>query len=150
MSFPRSRPLLYVVPFLLLGASACASGSGHPSAGRTTASPAALRLDERADRSTVSVALGTSVVVTLHSTYWSGLTSGAPKILTPEGTAQVAPAHSCPPGEGCGTVRLGLRAAHPGTARINARRATCGEARACTGTQGSFVVTVRVGEGSHQ
>ncbi len=140
MPDPRTSALLLVAGLLaLVGVSACGE---RP----TSIAPpsAAVHLDERANRTAVTVRTGDSVVVTLHSTYWSGLASSAPRVLAPSGRPRTAPAHTCPPGSGCGTVELALRADRPGLAHITARRTSCGEARACVGPGKSFTVTVTV------
>jgi hypothetical protein len=123
--------------------SACgadAAQSGAPA----TPTPSSLRLDERANHTTVSATVGTSVVVTLHSTYWSDLTSRTLNVLAAAGTPRVTPAHTCVPGAGCGTVELALRAVRPGSADITARRTSCGEARRCTSGEGLYSVTVKI------
>ncbi|MDT0469624.1 hypothetical protein [Streptomyces gibsoniae] len=127
----------------LAATSACGADAAQPATPPTPA-PAHLRLDERANHTTVSVTVGTSVVITLHSTYWSDLTSKAPDVLAAAGTSQVTPAHTCAPGAGCGTVELTLRAVRPGSADITARRTSCGEARRCVGGEGRYSVTVKI------
>ncbi|MGV9563576.1 hypothetical protein [Streptomyces sp. NPDC003480] len=144
MALPRTHFALRFAACLTLTAiSACGAGAAR-SAAPTTQGPTPLRLDERANHATVSAAVGTSVVVTLHSTYWSGLTSGTPDVLTAAGTPRVTRAHTCVPGAGCGTVELALRAVRPGSADITARRTSCGEARRCSGDEGRYSVTVKI------
>ncbi len=142
----RPAPLLVALGLAVLSTSACGGATGNPPPTTPPRSP--IHLDEHANHTSVSVAMGTSVVVTLHSTYWSGLASSTPTVLTPADTARVAPGHTCPPGTGCGTVELALRAVRPGRADVTARRTSCGEARACTGDQGRFKVAVTVGRSS--
>jgi hypothetical protein len=144
MASPRTRLALRFAACLALAPlSACGSDTAQ-SAAPTTQAPAPLRLDERANHTTVSATVGTSLVVTLHNTYWSGLTSGTPDVLTVVGTSRVAPAHTCVPGAGCGTVELTLRATRAGSAAITAHRTSCGEARRCGGDEGRYTVTVKV------
>ncbi|MDF3298760.1 hypothetical protein [Streptomyces tropicalis] len=142
MTLPRTHVALRFGACLALATlSACGADTVQPAA---PATPAPLRLDEHANRTTVSATVGTPVVVTLHSTYWSGLTSRTPAALAAAGTPRVAPAHSCAPGAGCGTVELDLRAVRSGSAEITAHRTSCGEARPCVGGAGTYTVTVKI------
>ena len=144
---PRTLLALHLGAALALAAiSACgadAAQSAAPTA-PTTPTPTPLRLDERANHTTVSATVGTPVIVTLHSTYWYNLTSRTPDVLTAAATTRVIPAHTCAPGVGCGTVELALRALRPGSADITARRTSCGEARRCGGNEGQYRVTVKI------
>lgn len=101
-----------------------------------------LQLGETANGKTVSVSLGGTVVVVLHSTYWSMVPEAS--VLQPVGPPQVA-ATSCPVvGGGCGTVTATYNATHVGVATLRAHRSTCGEARRCVGSESDWSVTVRV------
>jgi hypothetical protein len=146
MMLPRTHLALRFGTCLALAAiSACGADSAQSTAPTTApTTPARLRLDERANRTTVSATVGTTLVVTLHSTYWFDLTSGTPDVLASAGTLRVTPAHTCAPGVGCGTVELDLRAVRPGSAHITARRTNCGEARRCVGDEGRYSVTVQI------
>lgn len=142
MMLPRTHLALRLGTCLALAAiSACGADSAQSTAPTT---PAHLRLDERANHTTVSAMVGTSVVVTLHSTYWFDLTSGTPDVLAAASTSRVTPAHTCAPGVGCGTVELDLRAVRPGSAHITARRTSCGEARRCVGDEDRYSVMVKI------
>ncbi|MGW5481984.1 hypothetical protein [Streptomyces sp. NPDC004008] len=144
MALPRTHFALRFAACLALAAtSACGADAAQPVA-PTTQAPAHLRLDEHANRTTVSATVGTSVVITLHSTYWSDLTSRTPDVLAAADTSRVTPAHTCAPGAGCGTVELTLRAVRPGSADITAHRTSCGEARRCIGDEGRYSVTVKI------
>ncbi|MEU1597981.1 hypothetical protein ABZ468_35415 [Streptomyces sp. NPDC005708] len=144
MALPRTHSVLrFAVCLALAATSACGADAAQPVT-PTTPTPPHLRLDERANRTTVSATVGTSVVITLHSTYWSDLTSRTPDVLAAAHTSRVTPAHTCAPGAGCGTVELTLRAVRPGSADITARRISCGEARRCVGDEGRYSVTVKI------
>jgi hypothetical protein len=114
---------------------------------RGDASPRAARraLSERNNHRKVRVALGTVLVVTLHSTYWTFHRSTR-RTLTAIGVPVFAPAPvgRCVPGEGCGTVTARYRAARAGSATVRASRTSCGEALACGPAAGAFSVTVTV------
>jgi hypothetical protein len=105
-----------------------------------------LELIETAKGQTMTVEVGATVKVTLHSTYWtiaqgspaSVLALVAPPVYSGAGTM------ACIPGTGCGTVIATFRALAPGRATITATRTSCGEALACVGDNGTFDVTVIV------
>ncbi|MFE6051579.1 hypothetical protein ACFQ6N_12515 [Kitasatospora sp. NPDC056446] len=148
-----AAPALAAGLLALLALAGCASAGTGPSATAATAataagpaapSPAAVTVDEHADRTTLKVAVGTSVTVVLHSTYWSAASGSAPDVLAPAGTPTTAPSPSCRPGGGCGTVTASFTARAPGSARVTATRTSCGEALACTSGQGAYEVTVEV------
>ncbi|MER7580226.1 hypothetical protein [Kitasatospora sp. NPDC097691] len=127
--------------------SATAGGQGSTGSAATTPavpSPAALTADEHADGATLKAAVGTTVTLALHSTYWSAATSSAPDVVAPTGTPTTAPSPSCRPGGGCGTVTTTFTAHAPGTARLTATRTSCGEARECPPDQRTYEVTVEV------
>ena len=102
-------------------------------------------VSERDSGGTVHARVGDDVAVTLHSTYWQ-LSPAAGAVLVAAGPMAVATGGpSCTTvvaGSGCGTVRVDYRVASAGTARIQARRQSCGEAMRCTGSQGRWSVTV--------
>jgi hypothetical protein len=144
MALPCTHSALRFAACLALAVTTACGADAARSVAPTTPTPTALRLDERANHTTVSATVGTSVVVTLHSTYWSDLTGGTPDVLAAAGVSRVTPARTCVPGAGCGTVELALRAVRPGSANITARRTSCGEARLCDGDQGHYSVTVKI------
>ena len=95
---------------------------------------------------TVRVAVGSTLVVTLHSTYWGFASPSNPAILRQVGGVTTDPVlpPACVPGAGCGTVSVTYQAAAVGQSAISASRTTCGEALSCTGTAGSYSVQVVV------
>ena len=140
---------------VVLGATGACSSGGHPAStagsppsptGTPTApasSPAPRVLDEHARLTGVTVRTGSTVVVQLHSTYWSTPTTSDPDVLVP-GAGGSSPAGSCPPGGGCGVSSARFTAARPGTARVTAHRSSCGEAMRCLPGQRAYEVTVTV------
>ncbi|MFJ8623015.1 hypothetical protein ACIRD3_09215 [Kitasatospora sp. NPDC093550] len=134
----------------LLALTGCASTATSPAATSPAAtspaapSPAAVTVDEHADHTTVRVAVGTTLTLALHSTYWSAATSSAPEVLAPTGAPSTAPSPSCRPGGGCGTVTAAFTARAAGTARLTATRTSCGEALNCPPEQRGYEVTVEV------
>ncbi|MFE0459976.1 hypothetical protein ACFW1A_12080 [Kitasatospora sp. NPDC058965] len=122
----------------LLPLTSC--GSSAPS---VSVSPP-LGVDEHANGSTVHLALGGTLVLTLHSTYWSAVASSAPGVLSESGSPGSSPG-TCPPGGGCGTVTTVFRAQAAGSSRLTASRTSCGEAMPCPPDQRTYQVTVVVG-----
>jgi hypothetical protein len=110
----------------------------------TTRAPASTTITEADGGKAVTLRRGDGLTVVLHSTYWS-FTSPPSTVVTADGPASVAPdLTGCVPGGGCGTVTISYRAAAAGSATLSAHRDTCGEARACTGGQGDWQVSVTV------
>jgi hypothetical protein len=126
-------------------ASAAPSSGQHPTTRTATPSPGTVTLDEHARHRSVRIPAGTTLVVRLHSTYWSAPTSSDPGVLGPAGGGSSA-AGSCPPGGGCGLTSARFTAARPGTVRITAHRSSCGEAMRCSAGQGDYQVTVTVSD----
>lgn len=129
---------------VILAAAAC---SGRPSVDAPSPgpSPRTVRLGDRANGTTVRVALGTTVVLTLGSTYWSAPQSSVPGILSSTASPSVSPDHACMAGMGCGSVQSVLHATAAGTTQLSATRVSCGEARPCPPDQRRFTITVVVG-----
>ncbi|MFD8787894.1 hypothetical protein [Kitasatospora sp. NPDC059599] len=144
---PRRPAAALALTAALLALTGCASTGTGPSAtapAQGTPSPGAVTVDEHADHTTLKVAVGTTVTLALHTTYWSAATSSAPDVAAPSGTPATVPSPSCRPGGGCGTVTTTFAAHAPGTARLTATRTICGEARACPPDQRTYEVTVEV------
>lgn len=92
---------------------------------------------------TLQLHVGDRFEVRLDSTYWSVKGSSNPSVLMAEGPMVVAPSPSgCVPGGGCGTVAMVFDVVGAGTADVTASRTSCGEAMGCTGSAGSYRVTV--------
>ena len=117
----------------------CANGSSSDRSAATA--PVPRQLDEHSNGATVDAQLGDTIVVTLHSTYWTFDTP--PRVLQPLST-QPSPSHCAVVGSGCGTVTATFNAAHVGTVTLHAHRDSCGEALRCTGTDADWSATVRV------
>lgn len=134
----------------VLVAAACGSSgpSGSqpsaPTGSATGAPPVRLAVGEAANGTTVHLAVGDVILVTLRSTYWQF------QQAVPAGVLRASPASyrsqpGGPPGIGRGTARESFVAIHTGTATIRAGRASCGEALRCTGDAGRYRLTVVVG-----
>lgn len=124
--------------------SATSTATGPTSPG-STATPEPITLDEHAEGTTVRVHTGTTVVIRLHSTYWSVPASSDPRVLAPTAGGGVSPGATCRPlGGGCGESATHFLAQRPGTVHITASRAICGEAMRCPPGQSAYDVTVVV------
>lgn len=124
----------------VLVSAACANGS--PGDRSAATAPVPHQLDEHTNGSTVDVQLGETVIVVLHSTYWTFDTP--PRVLQPIGAPQPSPSHCPVAGSGCGTVTATFNAAQVGTVTLHAHRDSCGEALRCTGSNADWTATVRV------
>ncbi|MBD0692760.1 hypothetical protein [Streptomyces sp. CBMA123] len=150
MTLRRPAALALTCAAALLALAGC--GSTHASTAASAPAPtitvvtppAAVTADEKANHTTVKVAVGAAVSVELHGTYWSAAASSAPDVLSPAGSPTTAPSPSCRPGGGCGTVTTTFAARTAGTAHLTASRTVCGEALNCAPDQRSYDVTIEV------
>ncbi|MFO0747085.1 MAG: hypothetical protein U1F43_15690 [Myxococcota bacterium] len=104
---------------------------------------ALLNVDESARGTTVKVAVGTRVVLVLHSTYWQIAPPSGDALAVTSGPDVKAEVGGIP-GVGRGTVTVVYRADHAGTTVLSAARTSCGEAVRCSGDQGAFNATITV------
>jgi hypothetical protein len=131
-----------------------ASPQGTPTTSATRLSPTETPKQQGPRRTvtesdaghTVVVPRGTTVLLVLHSTYWTFDGSSNSGVLR----ASSAEAHhpdppgTCMPGMGCGTVEQSFTALAVGTASLSAHRSTCGEAFPCSAKNSSFHVEIHV------
>jgi len=127
---------------LSLPAAGIASGANAAGAAKVT-------IGESSNGHVVTIARGAHLVVTLHNTYWTIAPLTGRTVLAQVGAQQTrgqlsGATHACVPGQGCGTVTMNYVANAAGLVRLSAHRTTCGEAMKCTGSQGSWSVSVRV------
>ena len=130
---------MLVGALVLTGCGGGASSSGSPSSTTTSTH----NLDESANGKHLAVHFGDTIVVTLHSTYWTfGVPGGF--ILQPITPPQIGKGVNCPkvPGSGCGTVTITYNVGKVGTGSIVAHRTSCGEALKCTAAQSTWSVTI--------
>ena len=127
-------------------ASAHATSTATPPATGTAAPAAAVVAAGDADNGhTITLQTGQLLHVSLSSTYWTLADSSDPNVLRERGTPVVSPQPSaCVPGAGCGTASAVYVAVAAGTAHVTASRTSCGEAMGCTGSSGSWSLTVVV------
>jgi hypothetical protein len=132
------------------GSPAAPAPAGLPSPGvplRTppTAGPRTLVARDQDNGHAVSLRVGDHLLLVLASTYWQLDGSSAPNVLRETGQPAVSPqVTGCVGGQGCGTVSATFDAVAAGTAQVTARRTSCGEALSCSGSLGSYRVTVLV------
>lgn len=160
-----SRLRVLVTSCALAAAAGCASttpssatsaaAGGSASAGPTllpsatispSAAPNTVQLAFADSGKTITVHVGGTIHVALNSSYWSYQPVAAPTLLKLDSTALVPPAPgTCAhpvPGSGCGTRTADYTALATGQTSIVATRISCGEAMACTGSNGRFEVRV--------
>jgi len=115
-----------------------ASGTTQPDA-----SSAPRSVTDRDNGTTVKLHVGSRLRVVLSSTYWSVDPSSNPEVLRSNGASTIDPQMGgCVPGAGCGTVTATFTATATGSAIVTATRTTCGEALACTGSNGHYTIAV--------
>jgi hypothetical protein len=128
----------------LAGCGGGSKTSGDATLGTGGGHPAAHRLTDASNGSTLHARVGDTISVLLHSTYWQ-LTDPRDGELAPTASPVASPGgKGCPtiPGTGCGTMSAGYRVATAGTTTLAATRQSCGEAMRCTGSQGRWSVKV--------
>ncbi|MDJ0344469.1 hypothetical protein QMK19_20825 [Streptomyces sp. H10-C2] len=113
------------------------------SASTPITAPSTTTLDEHAAGTTIQVSTGTTVLVQLHSRYWSLPASSNQQVMAATSGANT-PAGTCQPGVGCGVSSADFTARQPGTAQITAHRTICGEAMRCPPGQSTYRVTINV------
>ena len=144
-SGPSTKTTATTIPL----ATTSSSAPGATTTTTTAVSPETVQLANKDDGTTVRVTKGTTIVVTLSSTYWKFPNPPNAAVLQPVGGVVTTPGapNACVPGGGCGTVSVTYKAVGAGQAQITASRTTCGEALACTGSSGMFSVQVIVTAG---
>lgn len=126
---------------LLTGCGTAGPATQHHGGGAQT-----IVKRDASNGSTVRVSVGDKLELILGSSYWNFRGSSAPGILRQMGPAELLKTkRTCVPGGGCQPKRVIYRAVKPGRVVITAHRVSCGEALACTGSKGSFKLTVIVG-----
>lgn len=96
---------------------------------------------------TITLTVGDHLTVQLGSTYWHFTGLGDSTVLTNVGAPAVSgppPGAGCVPGGGCGTVTATYLAVAAGTTTVAADRTSCGEARRCTGAEGTYRLNIVV------
>ena len=141
------RALVLAAGALLLAGCASTQKVVTPAQSVQPAQAARITVTEADAGKTVQAGAGETVVLVLHNTNWSAPAISPASVLTPAGAPSTTPSSgpSCHPGSDCGTFTQTFTVAHAGTVHVTSTRASCGEARKCTGGQGHFDVTLVVG-----
>ena len=108
-----------------------------------------LNISEPANGKSYLVKPGSSILVTLHSTFWnfqssSNLSGAETPTMTAIMPGPTAPKNCQLPGMGCGTVVWKFKAGKSGRAQFIATRTSCGEALRCTAKQSKYLVNFRI------
>ena len=131
-------------------ASGTPAGQATPALNGGTATPTAISgagpvdLSDANNGASVAEPSGATFHLVLHSTYWSFDGSSNPSVVGVVGSPSASPSPGGIPGMGAGTVTVTLQAGSHGSSILRASRTSCGEALRCTGTSGSFSVTIVV------
>ena len=147
MSVTRAlRPLLMLAAAASVVLAAGCGSAGHADHAGGSQPPRLFTEHDRANGTTIHLAVGDKVALILGSTYWNFSRSSAPQVVRQIGPVTVVhTTRTCLPGEGCQPKRAMYKALSKGTAIITAHRLSCGEALACTGKRGHFRLTIVVG-----
>ena len=108
----------------------------------TSASPSTdLKITEVDRGRTVTSALGSTILISLPTTYWV-IDAVNGSVLLALGPQKPRGIPECRPGGGCGEVSQRFRVAQRGRVHITAHRNACGEALACGPGEGNFDVVI--------
>jgi predicted secreted protein len=106
---------------------------------------------ESANKSVITVNLGSSFSIVLNSTYWSlkGIKGASVKEVGSVVAAPILPGPAAPvncrlPGMGCGKLTWRFKAKKAGNSVIQITRDSCGEAMRCSNGQGKFELIIHV------
>jgi hypothetical protein len=139
----RSVLMLAAITSVVLAAGC--STAHHPHQPGNPQPPRLFTEHDRANGTTLRVAVGDKIVLVLGSSYWNFAGSSAPGVVRQIGPVRlVHTTQTCVPGGGCQPKRALYKALSRGTAVITAHRLSCGEALRCTGSRGHFRLTVVV------
>jgi hypothetical protein len=125
---------------VLLGASVPSSAASN------------LVVNQNSNHRTYTIKRGSTLTLSLNSTYWTIAPKAAGSALTSVGKERVkaifpgpnAPAGCKIAGMGCGTVTMHFKAIKIGKTSITASRVSCGEALLCSPAQRAFAIKVVV------
>ncbi len=144
----RSRiPLVAACAIALLAAGCAGAPLGTPTS--TSQVAPTIHLTGEENGSVVHAPTGDLVVVTLEGTSWQ-FDAPSTDVLVAVGTPRIAVGAECSSavvGSTCGTITATFHAVKAGTSVITAHRFVCGEAMRCTGSNGSYLTTVKIGHG---
>ncbi|HWZ65969.1 MAG TPA: hypothetical protein VNX65_04240 [Patescibacteria group bacterium] len=110
----------------------------------TNPSVADVKVTDSDNGKTIALTGNQTLTVSLASTYWAIAESSNTKVIKIMGQRTITGSQPCVAGGGCGTAVAHFTPVSSGNASISAARNSCGEAMACTGSQGQFNITVVV------
>lgn len=120
------------------------TAAASTTAATTTITITAGGLTDDDNARVISVHVGDTFPVVLHSTYWSPPVA-ADQLVLSVATPVIEPQlNGCVPGQGCGTVTVTVTAIAPGRSLLTAHRDTCGEAMACAPDQQNWQISITV------
>lgn len=115
-----------------------------PTSTTTPASQTTRTVTDADNGQTISIAVGSTLIVQLAADNWTVGPSSDPTVLPMQGTPKQQHT-SCFPGGTCGTTTATFRADKAGQAQVSASRIYCGEAIRCNpSAPGSWSITVQV------
>jgi len=129
--------------------TACLCAAILLSSAAQSSAASVVKISESGNSKTFSVKSGSTVEITLHSTFWIQKSTinlkpmGAPTI-TAIMPGPSAPANCQLPGMGCGTIVWKFIAIKKGKASFVATRTSCGEALRCTAKNSRYAFSLSV------
>lgn len=126
------------------GASAGSPPAGHAGPS-SSGQPVMWRATLKDNHHTQAMSVGDSLRLELPTTFWTirPLAPSAAVVLR-TGATTVQTSTPCIPGGGCGTTTAQYQATRAGRVTLTADRTLCGEARRCTGGDGTYLLTIVV------
>jgi hypothetical protein len=111
-----------------------------------------LVINQNSNHKSFTTKRGSTLTLSLNSTYWTIAPKGAGSVVTSVGKEKVkailpgpnAPTGCKIAGMGCGTVTMHFKAMKIGRTLITASRVSCGEALLCSPAQKTFSIKVVV------
>ena len=102
-----------------------------------------FNVDENSNGKTVTMSVGDTIMLTLHSSYWNLQTPSSVLTLLTHSSNPDFPGKGVA-GTGTGIFTWSYTAAKTGTTKLSASRTTCGEALQCTPDQKNYSITIIV------
>ena len=138
-----------LIGLVLLGSAACARTHATITPNSAAGTVPVVEISDSFNGTTVHTADGHHLHLALTGQGWAFEVSPRAdlSVVTPAASSAPTDCQGAMQRSNCGSTTVTYLADRIGTVTISASRSMCGEARQCTGTEGSFSVTVVVGRG---
>ena len=145
----NAKVLGVIMSLVLLGSAACARTHTTISPNSNSASTPVVEITDSSNGTTIHTAKGHHFHLVLLGQGWTFSVTPQSDLALVTPTASLAPidCRGAMQHSDCGSTTVTYLAERSSTVTISASRSMCGEARQCTGTEGTFSVTVVIGRG---